>query len=71
MPYNAAFPPAGWDTMTRDQRQKWRKKHWRPWEWQVETPLKREATRKANRQERAGRRGGSMDLGGFAKALGL
>lgn len=74
MPYNAQFPPAGWDTMNRAQRQKWRTKHWRPWEWQVEAPLKREATRNEKRQAKAAHRkgaGGGMDLGAFAKALGL
>jgi len=68
MPYNAQFPPAEWDQMTRIQRQKWRKVHWRPHGWMVEAPLKREATRQERRE---GRRGGGLDLGGLAKAMGF
>lgn len=70
MPYNATRP-AEWSTMSLAQRKAWNKKHWRPWDWQVEAPLKREATRNAKRQEKRARRGGGMDLGGLARALGL
>lgn len=57
--------------MTLAQRKAWNQKHWRPWDWQVEAPLKREATRNAKRAEKRARRGGGMDLDGLARAFGL
>ncbi len=70
MPYNATIPTE-WDQMTRAQKKAWRLKHWRPHEWMVEVPLKREATRMAKRADKRTRRGGGMDLGGLARAMGL